>query len=200
MRADRSVVVGLALAIAACDHGGSRAPCPSGAWRDESREHAIEARLASVAEGRVLLDAQRDRVARVCFTSASSASVVTHDRVVILAQGLEEGEAAARLGHLLVHLRDGLPIDAVSPGLAAESCDAAVGRALALEAHAYVVEIALQDELGVHPQTLAFEFGDAVRAASGDSREGIVLAYLRDHPTGGQGIDGLAEAYRARCR
>ena len=198
MRAEAALA--FAFAVAACGTGGARPPCPSGTWPDEARERAIEARLASVAEGRTLLDAQQDRVARVCFASASSASVVTHDRVVILAQGLEEAEAAARLGHLLVHLRDGLPIDAVSASLAPAACDAAVDRALALEARAYVAEVALQDELGAHPRMLAFEFGDALRAASGDAREGIVLAYLREHPTGGQGIDGLAEAYRARCR
>ena len=179
---------------------GAPAPsCPSGTHAEAARASAIEHRLASVAEGRALIDAARARVSSVCFGAPQSASVITTDRVILLADGLEEGEAAARLGHLLVHARDGLPTDEVHAGMNADACETAVGRALDLEARAYVVEVSLQTALGARPTMLAFEFGDAMRAAGPDARFEIARTYLRDHPDGGPGIDGLASAYRAIC-
>ena len=185
--------------LGACGVPATRAACPAGTRADGPRAAAIEARLGTVSEGRALL-ASRDRVAAICFGDPASSSVITADRLVLLAGALEEGEAAARLGHLLVHAREGLPIDEVHAGLDEAACDAAVERALMLEARAYVVEVALQDALGARPTTLAFEFAARLRATSEGEREGIVTAYLRAHPRGGPGIDGLADAYRARCR
>lgn len=190
----------LALALFGCGASATPAACPAGTRADAARASAIEARLGSVASGRALLAVGRDRVRAVCFADAGSASVVTIEHVVLLAADLEEGEAAARLGHLLVHLRDGLPTDVVHAGLDPAACDAAVERALSLEAHAYVEEVALQDALGAQPTTLAFEFTPAMRAAAPEARASIALSYLRAHPSGGPGIDGLADAYRARCR
>lgn len=179
---------------------GAPAPaCPSGTHADAARASAIEHRLASVAEGRALIDAARARVPAICFGASESASVISTDRVILLAEGLEEGEAAARLGHLLVHARDGLATDEVHAGMDADACELGVDRALDLEARAYVVEVSLQSALGARPTTLAFEFADAMRAAPPDARFEIARAYLRDHPDGGPGIDGLASAYRAIC-
>lgn len=174
--------------------------CPPGTAEDAAHAAALERRLGTVTEGAALLDGARTGIARICFGEQTSSSVITRDRVVILARGLEESEAAARLGHLLVHARDGLPIDAVHGGVDEGTCEAEVGEALALEARAYVTEIALQDALGAQPRLLAFEFAADVRAAPASSRERVVLAYLRAHPRGGPGIDGLADAYRLQCR
>jgi hypothetical protein len=187
----------LALALVACST--APVPCPDGTHADEGRAAAIAERLGTVSEGRALL-ALRDRVRAICFGDRTSASVITSEHVVVLNDALEEAEAAARLGHLLVHVRDGLPIDVVSSGLDPAACDAAVDRALTLEARAYVVEVSLQDALGAHPTLLAFELAGDLRAASPDARESIALRYLRAHPSGAPGIDGLADAYRARCR
>lgn len=185
----------LAIGLAACT-SAPVATCPAGTDADAARASAIETRLASVSEGRALLGS-RDRVAAICF--GDGASVITSDHVVLLARTLEEGEAAARLGHLLVHARDGLPIDVIHAGVSESDCDAAVDRALALEARAYVTEVALQDALHAQPSVLAFEFASDVRTSTPDAREPLVLAYLRAHPTGAPGIEGLAAAYRARC-
>lgn len=191
----------LALALALIGCGPAAAPCPSGTQSDPPRAHEIQARLATVSEGRALIDAARAQVPAICFGARASSSVITRDRVVLLATDLEEGEAAARLGHLLVHARDGLPVELVHTGLDADACHEAVRRALMLEARAYVTEITLQDALVAEPVTLAFAFSDAVRASSTqDERESVVLAYLYAHPDGGRGVDGLLEAYRARCR
>jgi hypothetical protein len=186
----------LALVLAACGTPASApSACPTGTHADATHASAIEARLGSIAAGRALLDVTRAEVPAICFGDAASTSVITRARVVLLADGLEEGEAAARLGHLLVHVRDGLPIDQLHP-----PCDAAVEHAMALEARAYVEELALQDGLAAHPTTLAFEFADAVRDAAPDAREGIVRTYLHAHPDGAPGIDGLESAYRELCR
>ncbi len=187
----------IALVLIGC---GAPAPtCPSGTHDDVARASAIENRLASVAQGRALIDAARARVPAICFGASESASVITTDRVVLLASGLEEGEAAARLGHLLVHARDGLPTDEVHARMDPAACEAAVDRAIDLEAHAYVVEVSLQTALDARPTQLVFEFVDAMRAAPPDTRFDIARTYLREHPDGGPGIDGLASAYRALC-
>jgi hypothetical protein len=190
--------IALAFALTACGARAESSACPSGTHEDASRTQAIIDRLDTSPDGHALL-ARRSLVARVCFAPASSASVLTTDHVILLADDLELGEAAARVGHLLVHLRDGLPIDAVSGQAAERACDAAVDRALTLEARAYVVEVELQGTLDAHPHVLAFEFTDAVRAAPADARDALVLAYLRTHPSGGPGIEGLGTAYRAQC-
>ncbi len=192
-RADRITGVVLALALAGC--GGGAPACPEGTRSDDARALEIRTRLASVVGGAELV---RDAVARVraiCFAPATSASVIDDTFVVILQSDLEPGEAAARLGHLLVHVRDGLP----SALLHGPDCGSAVERALAREATAYVREVALQAELGAAPRALAFEFAADVLAAAPERREPIVLDYLRAHPGGAPGIDGLAAGYRARC-
>lgn len=185
----------LVALLGACGAPALSADCPSGTHQDATLAAAIEARLATLPAGRALVDAQRERVSAVCFGAVGSSSVITRERIVVLAAGLEEGEAAARLGHLLVHVRDGLPIDELRP-----PCDAAVDRAMMLEARAYVEEIALQDALGAHPSTLAFEFADALRAAPPEDRASVARTYLHTHPDGAPGIDGLESAYRALCR
>ncbi len=185
------------LALIGC--GPASVPCPSGTHADATRASAIEARLETTEEGRALMSA-RSGVSAVCFGDATRASVITSTRVIVLANGLEEGEAAARLGHLLVHARDGLPNEVLGAGQGDATCDAAVEHALRLEAHAYVVEVALQDALDAHPTMLAFEFAPEMRAAPPNERESIALAYLHAHPLGGPGIDGLESGYRALCR
>lgn len=204
MRRDDAVLLALSfsLSLPACSRAAPApdVPCPAGTTSDAARADAIETRLTSVPRGRAIVDSARARVVRVCFGDARGASVITDARIVVLAAGLEEGEAAARLGHLLVHARDGLPIDEIRPPLDAAACELAVTRAMTLEARAYVEEVLLQDALGARPTVLAFAFADSVRAAAPEARESIALAYLRAHPDGAPGIDALETAYRGRCR
>ena len=188
-------VAWLLLLLAGCGAPPPAPPCPAGAHRDDPRAARIRARLASVPSGAALAADADGLVHAICFAPGGSASVVDDAHVVILATDLEEGEAAARLGHLLFHLRSGMP-DAELTG---PDCDLAVERALAREAVAYVREVALQAELGAQPHVLTFDFTAAVLAASPDAREQIVLDYLRSHPAGAPGVDGLAAGYRARC-
>lgn len=199
MRRERRRALVIATLLAACGTPSAPSPCRTGLHADEARATAIEARLASVPEGRALLDAARARLAAICFAEPGSASVVTTDHVAVLARDLEEGEAAARLGHLLVHLRDGLPLEAVPEGASDARCDEGVSRALALEATAYVTEVELQRALGAAPRVLRFELGDMLAALPAGEREPAVQRYLAEHPDGAPGIEGLASAYRQRC-
>lgn len=185
----------LALALAGCAGGAPIASCPAGTQHDDARALQIRARLSSIESGATLLREAGGQMSAICFAPPGSPSVVNDAHVVILASDLQEAEAAARLGHLLVHLRDGLP----DAELVGPDCDAAVERALAREATAYVREVVLQAELHAEPRVLAFEFSADVRAAPIELREPLVHAYLREHPHGARGIDGLAAGYRARC-
>jgi hypothetical protein len=189
----------LALALVGCPVPPPP-PCPSGSVADATLAERIEHRLARTMRGRVLLDTQRVHVRAFCFVPPGSTSAITDERDVLLARDLEEGEAAARLAHLLTHLDTGLPSSAVTPTDDAAACDAMVEHAISLEAAAYVAEIDFQDALVASPRVLRFEFADAVRAASILERERIVHDYLYAHPSGAPGIDGLVDAYRARCR
>lgn len=169
------------------------ARCPAGHTEDAPRAARIAARLASVAEGRALGRHLEGHV--LCF-APDGLGVISEERQLLLSEALGDGENAARVGHLLVHARDGLPLEYGS----VTDCDARVARALDREALAHVVEVRLQVALGVTPRHFAFEFAAEVMAADDDaSAVALVRRYLNEHPTGAPGIDGLSAAYHQRC-
>lgn len=181
------------LVLAAC--GSADRPCPSGHVRDEDRARAIVARLQSTPLGAALA-AELPRTAGLCF-SEHALNVVVEDHTLLLASSLPHDEAAARLGHFLVHIRDGLPLrEPIDRGA---DCDALVARALDREAVAYVTEVRLQRALGVTPHALSFEFADDIATLEDAPAIATVRAYLEAHPTGAPHIDGLAAGYRERC-
>lgn len=113
----------------------------------------------------------------------------------MLDSGQEEAAAAARMGHLLVHVAERTALDA--PGEA--GCDAWVDAALASEARAFSLELRLRRLFGA-AEPSGFEFEAAYFDAPPEAREALVLRYLREHPEGGPGVDGLASGYAERCR
>ena len=174
---------------------GSPPPCPRGFVDRPGLAARLEARLRALPEGPALLRAVPAGSARWCF-GAIDPSVVTVERVLLLDASLPEEEAAARAGHLLSHLRDGLPLPATIERGA--DCDALTRTALRREARAHVLEAELREALGLPPDRYGFE--PALRAASGRRRrEEVVHAYLVAHPEGGPHLDGLARSYAARC-
>lgn len=188
----------LALLGAGCGDPVGRSyhapPCPEGALDLPARADAVVARLASVPEGAALIDATRERLGRVCFGRGPSV-LEERERHVVLDGALGPGEGAARLGHLLVHVRDG------SPYVPGPDCDVVVARALDAEARAHALELELRRALSV-PAASALSFGElepAFWAAPEAERVALVRAYLEAHPDGAPGIDGLASGYRARC-
>ncbi len=82
----------------------------------------------------------------------------------------------------------------------AGDCDAQVDEALALEARALALELRLRRALGVTSRRLPYAFEDGFWSAPAAGRERLVLDYLRAHPDGAPGLDGLASGYARRCR
>lgn len=124
------------LALVGCD----RAPrCPAGFSPDAARTRRVTALLLELPEAAPLVSAAEPF--DVCWGEVSL-SVLDDRRCVRLDRRLGDPEAAARLGHLLLHLREGVPL--------AEGCDA---RALALaedrERGAHALEGRLRAALGV---------------------------------------------------
>lgn len=191
----RAGALALALTLGACGADAAEPPCPAGHHRDASRAAAIVQRLGTVPEGATLVSLLAGTQG-ICFGD-EALNVVTSDRAFLLASSLEDGEAAARLGHLLIHVRDGLPMGDAIPSDA--DCDALVREALDREAVAYVAEVRLQRALGVTPRTLAFEFAFELERLDEPSARARVRAYLEEHPTGAPNIDGLSAGYLARC-
>lgn len=171
-------------------------PCPEGALDLPARTESIVSLLASVPEGAALIAATRDRMGRICVAQGGL-NAIDDDRTIVLDRALDDAEAAARVGHLLVHVRDGSPY----PERAARGadCDAIVARALDREASAHGVELSLRRALGVSRGRLVFPFEEAFWAAADRDREQIVRRWLEEHPDGAPGLDGLAAGYRARC-
>lgn len=187
----------LALLGAGCEDPVGRSyhapPCPEGALDLPARADAIVARLASVPEGAALIEATRPRLGRICFGRGPSV-LEERERHVVLDTALGPGEAAARLGHLLMHVRDGSPY---APGA---DCDAVVARALDAEARAHALELELRRALSAERGALSFgELEAAFWDAPASERVAGVRAYLEAHPDGAPGIDALASGYRARC-
>jgi len=176
-----------------------RPTCPPDYAEDTERAARVGARLSSVPEGRELTRYLDTHV--MCFAEGGI-GVITPTHQLLLASELDDGEDAARLGHLLVHARDGLPLeeDEAPRRHAALDCDARVAQALDREAVAHVVEVRLQAALDVRPRRHAFEFTADVLASPNEAEAiALVRRYLDAHPTGAPGIDGLAAGYRQRC-
>lgn len=121
---------------------------------------------------------------------------MTTERVALFDERLGDEEAAARLGHLLQHVVEGLSAEKRD----GESCDEVTRRALAREASALSRELRLRRALGVDTANVRYAFEEAFWAARPDDREPLVLAYLEAHPNGAPGIDALAAGYAQRCR
>jgi hypothetical protein len=166
--------------------------CPPGHVEAPERAARIAARLTSAAEGRALAPHLESHV--MCF-ARDGLGAITGEHQLLLDSALDDGENAARVGHLLVHARDGLPME----GDERDDCETRIARALDREAVAHVVEVRLQTALAVTPRHFAFEFAAEVMREDEPHAIALVRRYLVLHPMGAPGIDGLAAAYRQRC-
>lgn len=172
---------------------GPAGPCPSGFLEPLGRGAQVIERLRATDEGARWLRELGDTEVRLCFGTID-VPVVSEDRALLLDARADDAETAARAGHLIAHVVRGMPFPArVS---ADADCAAVVDGALAAEAQAYAVELRLRRALGVAGGR--YEFEQAFWAA-GDAGEAQILRYLREHPDGGPGLDGLGTAYRQRC-
>lgn len=200
IRRARGPSAALAL-VAALGCGGERAPtvmetsCPGPTSSDAERAARVIAFARRSAEGRALL--VRAAGARLCFGEVAP-SVVTSDGAVLLDRRLGDAEAAARLGHLLHHVAEGAPLDEGATD--GRPCEERVADALVAEGRALALELRLRRELGVRQPRVRYEFEAPFHRAPEDRRQALIVAYLEAHPEGAPGVDGLANAYLARCR
>lgn len=190
------------LALTGCARKAEPASCPAGFAADEARARRTEERLRATSEGARLLERARGRETLVCF-GPTDVSAITTTGMILLDARPGEAEIAARLGHLLLHAVDGLPMAEPIKASDARDCYARVREALALEARAFALELRLRRELGVgageEPRTVPYEFEEPFWQAEPEAREPLVLRYLEEHPHGGPGVDAIAAGYASRC-
>jgi hypothetical protein len=138
-RADR------ADALAGASRDEVRAPprgeCPGGASRDEAREARIVAALLATREGAALV-ARAQPLGAMCFGAARG---ITPDGTLLAPARAPDAEAAAYVGHLLVHRAEGTP---GAPPRDRASCGAWLRDARAAEERAAAVEERLARALG----------------------------------------------------
>lgn len=109
-----------------------------------------------------------------------------------------DAEGAARLGHLLLHAIEGLPMD---PGRGrGRPCEARVAEAVRVEARAHALELELRRDLGVTAPRATFAFETAFWSAPPERRVEVIRAWLEAHPHGGAGVPGFVDAYGRACR
>jgi hypothetical protein len=189
--------VAIAAILCLCCRGAAPPrPCPARFAADRAREVVLVDRLRAAPEGGLLLArVPPAALPRICFGPAAVSSITT-EGVVLLDRELGELEAAARLGHLLAHAVEGMPMAQPRAG----DCDAQVEEALVQEARALALELRLRRALGVTERRLPYAFEDAFWRSPTAGRERLVLEYLHAHPDGAPGLDGLASGYSRRCR
>jgi hypothetical protein len=114
--------------------------CPDGYRSDPPRTSRVADALGRNSEGKPLLDAARGRY-QVCW-GEPSVPVIDAQRRLLLPRGATDAEAAARMGHLLLHVVEGIPL--------ADGCGT---RALAeqQEKKAHALEARLRAALGASP-------------------------------------------------
>ncbi|MRG95306.1 hypothetical protein [Polyangium spumosum] len=174
--------------------------CPAGFRADEARRATILAKLGEAPVGADTRDrALAKEKVTFCFGRLGVSSVTTSG-VVLVDEALATSEAAARVGHLLTHVAEGLRVEPREGS--DESCEVVTTRALAAEAKALSIELGLRRAFGVSPADarVRYAFESDFWATPEQAREALVLAYLRAHPDGAPGIDALASGYARRCR
>jgi hypothetical protein len=188
-----AVLSGLAAVAGGCDRAPP-APCPAGFARNETRQGHLLDKLRASSEGRATLARWREPL-QVCFGEARTSSV-TEAGVLLMDGRLDEARGAARAAHLVAHLADGLPALARGKG----DCEARVSRLLAAEARALALELRVARDLSAPPaEGGPFEVETVFWQAAPEAREAALVSYLRAHPDGAPGVDGLAAGYARRC-
>jgi hypothetical protein len=189
-----SLVVVELLAVAGCDRAAKQAHgCPEGQRSDEDRTRRVRTLLASTPAGQRLLQRVRQPL-RICYADGIATAITTTGALALdSAEG--DAESAARLGHLLQHAVEGAPL---TRGLD-RPCPVLVEDAIRAEARAHALELELRRALGVTRPRRPLPFEAAYWAAPAASRLEQVRAYLWSHPSGGDGLPGLVDAYRQRC-
>lgn len=136
-----SLVVGAGIVALLPGCHARRTPCPAGYAPDASRSERISAHLISAGEPSPPADALQ------CFGPASESSV-TSSGAMLLNAAADDRDLAARVAHLLLHSRQGDPLD-LRPGPA--TCAQRMERARQTELRARDQEDRIRSRLGRPP-------------------------------------------------
>lgn len=168
--------------------------CPRGTHADPDRQVRLTERLRTALprmatpDARVL--AQTANLGAWCFGRHSE---LQENGPLFLDESLGEDEAAARAGHLLLHL-------IMSPWPESRApCAERVATAVKAEAHALSLELELRQILGVTNPKVSYAFAAEHQQAAPDQRIPLIEKSLRQYPEGAPGIPGLAGDYAQRC-
>jgi len=186
------------VAIASCRRADSNQQCPASLAKNEDRARRLWDRLDDAPDGALLMT-RTSSLPLVCFGKVDL-SVVTTEGIVLFDNRLDDDEGAARLGHLLAHIVNGMPM--ANPRDV--DCETQVNDALQLEAQALSLELRLrknlQRDVQKRAKRQAYEFEAGYWATEEPKREQFLWDYMRAHPNGAPGLDGLAHGYAKRCR
>lgn len=172
--------------------------CPPGSHPDRDRSLALRTTLRRTAAGGALtaIADRSDRPDRhepaICYGGHTRGSV-RPDGVIVLADSLAPGPAAARLAHMLMHLADELhhfPVAGVP-------CARQIASALTAEARAIVAEIEVWHALADASEP-PYTFARALLDAAPATRHDLVLARLHAADPGDE-LAPLVRDYRDRC-
>lgn len=171
---------------AACPQGTRAAP-----ERQARLHQLLRSALPRLASPDALALGQAHDVGGCCFGQQSE---LYEDGPLILDETLADEEAAARAGHLLLHILLPPWPDSQAP------CAQRVAHAVEAEAHALSLELELREVLGVPNPKVNYAFAAEHQQAAPDQRIPLIERALRQFPDGAPGIPGLANAYAQRCR
>ncbi len=117
--------------------------CPTGMSDEPRRNARLLALLSTTTDGRALL-LNPPRRYRICVGPNQHESGVTPSALLLLPAGQSDSIAAARIAHLLTHLRVGKPFDSSSRA----PCGPRLARARRLEQQAHALESRIRIQLG----------------------------------------------------
>lgn len=132
----------LAAAVGACRELPDGPRCPEGTARDEGRLVRLQQRLASDPLARSLVVATQGRYV-TCFGDGIEPGIDAEHRLR-LDRRQDDARAAAKLGHLLLHVSRGLPFDEGDT----RPCAERLARAHELERAAHALESSLLQRFG----------------------------------------------------
>jgi hypothetical protein len=127
--------------------------CPEKAAPDRKRSEALLARLRTDESGKRMI-ASLARELTICYGEVRE-GVVQSDGVIVLQRDRPLPANAARLGHLILHLVAGLPLDETAARTSSLSCNELVKYAGEAEKRAHTFECELRKAFGLDP--LPFE-------------------------------------------
>lgn len=169
--------------------------CPQGTHADPARQTRLVQRLAAALPRLASSEASGlnpiPDLGAWCFGEESE---LRDKGPLLLDQALSDDEAAARAGHLLLHVL-------VPPWPTSRAtCEARVAAAMNTEAHALSLELELRQVLGVTAPKVNYAFAAEHQQATPEQRISLIERALLQYPDGAPGVPGLAGAYAQRCR